>query len=93
MLLDHDSEAKETIDRRLEMDKVMATSQVALADMDGMVPLHLALIHGNRKIIALLLQAERSKTRLHRYESTLYCRDAKDRGKRTSQNGPLSYAA
>lgn len=79
VLLDHDSEAKETIDRRLEMDKVMATSQVALADMDGMVPLHLALIHGNRKIIALLLQAERSKTRLHRYESTLYCRDAKNR--------------
>jgi len=51
-----------------------------MQDLDGMIPLHLALIKPvNAKVVALLLHNEKIKDRENRYDMTIYHRDAKGR--------------
>ena len=78
VLLDYDVD-NITIDEVVSKEHANATAQEAMTDLDGMVPLHLALKNGDKNIIALLLQKEKMKHRGNRYESTIFCRDKKMR--------------
>ncbi len=76
--MEYDTE-NSTIDEEVLKEEANATSQTAMQDLSGMIPLHLALKHSDSKVVALLLQKEKMKTRSNRYESTIFKRDKKQR--------------
>lgn len=64
---------------KAEEQSRMVTMQNVMKEVHQMNALHLALTHGNTKVIELLLQRESSKTRISVRENTVLARDCQER--------------
>lgn len=70
--------ANKTIDMQVE-GIFLKTSKTIMDEIEGMLPIHLALKNANPKVVGLLLQKEKVKQRDSPYDSTVFKRDKKSR--------------
>jgi len=70
--------ANKTIDMKVE-GTFLKTSKTIVDEIEGMLPIHLALKNANPKVVGLLLQKEKVKQRDWPYDSTVFKRDKKSR--------------